>query len=217
MDNRLTRSHSDRMLTGVAGGMAEYFDIDPVIIRLLWVLGALFTGGLLLVVYFVMAIIMPSPPDGEDEYDDEEEYEDEDLDTEDEAESAEEAPDGQEAGEADDKDEDAADEEAEPKTDGGAVVAASATSAATSDAPLAEAPRERRREARRERRNTRRRARRRRAAARRRGQGAFVIGSILIVIGALALVDQFSWLSFWQFWPLILIGIGGALILGRLR
>ncbi|MDE2769320.1 MAG: DUF5668 domain-containing protein [Chloroflexota bacterium] len=44
-----------------------------------------------------------------------------------------------------------------------------------------------------------------------------MIGSILIVIGALALVDQFSWLSFWQFWPLILIGIGGALILGRMR
>ena len=44
-----------------------------------------------------------------------------------------------------------------------------------------------------------------------------VIGTILLVIGALALVDQFSLLSFWQFWPLILIGIGGALILGRLR
>ena len=53
------------MLTGVAGGMAEYFDIDPVIIRLLWVLGAVFTGGVLLVVYFVMAIIMPAPPDDE--------------------------------------------------------------------------------------------------------------------------------------------------------
>ncbi len=211
MDNRLTRSHSDRMLTGVAGGMAEYFDIDPVIMRLLWVLGAVFTGGVLLVVYFVMAIIMPSPPDGEEEYDDEEEYEDEDLDEEDEARSAEAAPDGQEAGEASDKDEAAADEEAEPKTDGGATAAAPATSAATTDAPLAEAPRERRREARRERRNSRRRARRRR------GQGAFVIGAILIVIGGLALLDQFSWLSFWQFWPLILIGIGGALILGRLR
>ena len=217
MDNRLTRSHSDRMLTGVAGGMAEYFDVDPVIIRLLWVLGALFTGGLLLVAYFVMAIIMPAPPDGEDDYDDEDEYEDEDLDEEQAAESAEAAPDGQEAAEADDKDEGAADEEAEPKTDGGATAAAAATSAATSDAPLAEAPRERRREARRERRTSRRRARRRRAAARRRGQGAFVIGAILIVIGGLALVDQFSWLSFWQFWPLILIGIGGALILGRFR
>ncbi|MDE2769321.1 MAG: PspC domain-containing protein [Chloroflexota bacterium] len=72
MDTRLTRSHTDRMLTGVAGGMAEYFDIDPVIIRLLWVLGAVFTGGVLLVVYFVMAIIMPAPPDDEYEYEDDE-------------------------------------------------------------------------------------------------------------------------------------------------
>ena len=80
MDNRLTRSLRDRMLTGVAGGMAEYFDIDPVIIRLLWVLGAVFTGGLLVLVYFVMAIIMPSPPEDEEEYEDEDE--DEDLDEE---------------------------------------------------------------------------------------------------------------------------------------
>lgn len=213
MDNRLTRSHSDRMLTGVAGGMAEYFDLDPVIIRLLWVLGAVFTGGLLLVAYFVMAIIMPSPPDDEDDYEDDEE--DDDLDEEDEAESADDESDADEA--ADDQGEEAADDEAEPKAEGGAAAAAAASTAAASDAPLAESPRERRREARRERRRSRRRSRHRRAAARRRGQGAFVIGSILIVIGALALVDQFSWLSFWQFWPLILIGIGGALILGRMR
>jgi phage shock protein PspC (stress-responsive transcriptional regulator) len=211
MDQRLTRSHTDRMLTGVAGGMAEYFDIDPVIIRLLWVLGALFTGGVLLVAYFVMAIIMPSPPDDEDAYEDE--YEDEDLDEEEPAEPADEATDGQEADEADDQGEDAADEEAEPKPDGGATTAAAATSTPSPDAPLAEAPRQRRRAGSRRAR----RARRRRAAARRRGRGALVFGSILIVIGALALVDQFSLLSFWQFWPLILIGIGGALILGRIR
>ena len=209
MDNRLTRSLRDRMLTGVAGGMAEYFDIDPVIIRLLWVLGAVFTGGLLVLVYFVMAIIMPSPPEDEEEYEDEDE--DDDLDEEEAAERADEATDDTEAGEA------AADEEAEPKTDGGATAAAAATGTAGSDAPLAEAPQGRsRREARQARRASRRRARRR-GAARRRGQGAVVIGTILLVIGALALVDQFSWLSFWQFWPLILIGIGGALILGRLR
>ncbi len=212
MDNRLTRSHSDRMLTGVAGGMAEYFDLDPVIIRLLWVLGAVFTGGLLLVAYFVMAIIMPSPPDDEDEYEDEE---DEELDEEDEAESADDEPDAEKS--SDDQGEEAADDEAEPKAEGSAATAAAASTSAAASAPLAQAPRERRREARRERRRSRRRSRHRRAAARRRGQGAFVIGSILIVIGALALVDQFSLFSFWQFWPLILIGIGGALILGRMR
>lgn len=208
MDNRLTRSHSDRMLTGVAGGMAEYFDIDPVIIRLLWVLGALFTGGVLLVVYFVMAIIMPSPPEAEDE--DEDEYEDEDLDEENATARADEATDSREADAADGQGEDAADEEAERTADGDAVPAAAVTGAASRDAPPAEAPRQRRRAGSR-------RVRRRRAAARRRRGGALVIGSILIGIGALALVDQFSLLNFWQFWPLILIGIGGALILGRLR
>ncbi len=208
MDNRLTRSHSDRMLTGVAGGMAEYFDIDPVIIRLLWVLGALFTGGVLLVVYFVMAIIMPTPPDAD--YEDEDEYEDEDFDEENATARADESTDSQEADAADDQGEDAADEEAERTAGGDPVPAAAVTGAASRDAPPAEAPRQRRRAGSR-------RVRRRRAAARRRRGGALVIGSVLIGIGALALVDQFSLLNFWQFWPLILIGIGGALILGRLR
>ncbi len=56
-------------------------------------------------------------------------------------------------------------------------------------------------------------------SARRRGRGrsAFVIGTGLILIGGLALISQFGWISFWQFWPLILIGTGGALILSRWR
>ena len=62
MEERLCRSQTDRMLTGVAAGMAEYFDIDPVLVRLLWVLGAVFSGGVLIIVYFIMAIIMPSAP-----------------------------------------------------------------------------------------------------------------------------------------------------------
>ena len=202
MDQRLTRSHTDRMLTGVAGGMAEYFDIDPVIIRLLWVLGALFTGGVLLVVYFVMAIIMPSPPDEADAYEDE--YDDELAD--DEADGqAEDESDGQTADESQDQ----AEAEVEPKPDGATATAAATASTSSPDARPA-TPGQRRRAGSR-------RTRRRRAAARRRGQGAFFIGSALIVIGALALVDQFSLLSFWQLWPLILIGIGGALILGRIR
>ena len=41
---RLYRSR-DRMLAGVAGGMAEYLDIDPTVIRILWVIVVLATGG----------------------------------------------------------------------------------------------------------------------------------------------------------------------------
>ena len=51
MERRLYRSESDQMLSGVSGGLAEYFDIDPVIVRLLWVILTIFSGGLLIVVY----------------------------------------------------------------------------------------------------------------------------------------------------------------------
>ena len=57
---RLYRSETDRMLVGVAGGMAEYFGMDPVLMRLIWVAAAVFSGGLMIVVYFVMAIVAPT-------------------------------------------------------------------------------------------------------------------------------------------------------------
>ncbi|MBM4437766.1 MAG: PspC domain-containing protein [Actinobacteria bacterium] len=60
MTERLYRSESDRMLAGVAGGMAQYFDMDPVLMRLIWVLAAIFSGGLFLIVYVAMAIITPA-------------------------------------------------------------------------------------------------------------------------------------------------------------
>ena len=47
------------MLTGVAGGMAEYFDIDPVLARLVWVVFCFVTAGMGLLLYIVFAIIMP--------------------------------------------------------------------------------------------------------------------------------------------------------------
>ena len=56
--NRLRRSVSDKKLTGVAGGLAEYFDLDPVLVRLAFVLLA-FAGGASVVLYIVLAIIMP--------------------------------------------------------------------------------------------------------------------------------------------------------------
>ena len=40
---RLYRSRADRVLTGIAGGMAEYLEVDPTIVRILWVLAAIFT------------------------------------------------------------------------------------------------------------------------------------------------------------------------------
>jgi phage shock protein C len=59
MDDRLYRSQDDRVLAGVAGGLAELWGADPTLVRLLWVLVAIFTGGIALVVYVIMAIVVP--------------------------------------------------------------------------------------------------------------------------------------------------------------
>ena len=56
---RLTRSSQERMWAGVAGGLAEYFDVDPVLIRLIWVAAAIVTGGLAIPAYLALWLIMP--------------------------------------------------------------------------------------------------------------------------------------------------------------
>jgi phage shock protein C len=60
--NRLYRSRDERVIAGVAGGIAENLDLDPTIIRLAWVVFALVTGGIALVVYFVMIFVVPEEP-----------------------------------------------------------------------------------------------------------------------------------------------------------
>ena len=64
MADRLYRSRDDRMLAGVAGGVAEMLDADPSIIRIIWALLVVLTGGLALLVYVVMAIVVPERPEG---------------------------------------------------------------------------------------------------------------------------------------------------------
>jgi phage shock protein C len=56
---RLFRSQSDRMFAGVCGGLGEYFEIDPTLIRLIFVFGAIITGSGLFWVYLVMMILVP--------------------------------------------------------------------------------------------------------------------------------------------------------------
>jgi phage shock protein C len=62
--DRLYRSPDDRMLAGVAGGLAEMLDIDPSIIRIVWAVLIVLTGGIALLVYIVMAIVVPERPIG---------------------------------------------------------------------------------------------------------------------------------------------------------
>ncbi len=59
MGTRLYRSRDDRMLAGVAGGLAELWDADPSVVRILWAVLVVLTGGIALVVYIVMAIVVP--------------------------------------------------------------------------------------------------------------------------------------------------------------
>ena len=61
MRDRLYRSRDDRMLFGVAGGMAEWMDLDPAIVRLVWAL-LILAGGIGLLLYIVAAIVIPEAP-----------------------------------------------------------------------------------------------------------------------------------------------------------
>lgn len=61
MDKKLYRSQQNRVLAGVCGGIGEYFDIDPVIVRLLAVVFCLM-GGAGIIAYIIAAIIIPGRP-----------------------------------------------------------------------------------------------------------------------------------------------------------
>lgn len=58
MAKRLFRSTTDRKIAGVCGGMGEYFDIDPVIIRIIWV-ALVFGAGIGLLAYIIAWLIVP--------------------------------------------------------------------------------------------------------------------------------------------------------------
>lgn len=58
MTKRLFKSDTNKMLCGVCGGIGEYFNIDPVIIRLAWIMLAFVYGGGLLA-YIIAAIVVP--------------------------------------------------------------------------------------------------------------------------------------------------------------
>ena len=59
MDRRLYKSNENKMIDGVCGGIAEYFGIDPTLVRLAWVLFCAL-GGSGVLAYLICAIIIPS-------------------------------------------------------------------------------------------------------------------------------------------------------------
>lgn len=58
---QLTRSTTNRMIAGVCAGLGDYMNIDPTVVRLLFVLGFFLSGGGVLVAYLIMALIVPEP------------------------------------------------------------------------------------------------------------------------------------------------------------
>ncbi|EFL11312.1 predicted protein [Streptomyces sp. AA4] len=56
---KIFRSRSDRMLTGVCGGWADYLNVDPSMVRIAAVAGAVLSAGLVLPVYAAAAVLTP--------------------------------------------------------------------------------------------------------------------------------------------------------------
>ena len=62
LHNRLYRARDERMVAGVAGGLANYTNVDPTIVRLIWAAAFLTTGPIAPVLYVLCAIIIPREP-----------------------------------------------------------------------------------------------------------------------------------------------------------
>ena len=63
LKNRIYRSRDERMVAGVAGGLAQHFDVDPTIVRILWLALLVTTGPAALLAYLACAIIIPREPE----------------------------------------------------------------------------------------------------------------------------------------------------------
>ncbi len=59
---KLTRSRTNRMIFGVCAGLAEFFGIDPTVVRLVFVAGALLGFGSFVLIYLVMFFVVPEEP-----------------------------------------------------------------------------------------------------------------------------------------------------------
>jgi phage shock protein PspC (stress-responsive transcriptional regulator) len=188
---RLYRSRDDRMLAGVAAGVAEALDADPSIIRIAWALLTIFTGGIALVVYIVMAIVVPEDP----------------------GEYGHEGPWGRVAGPPTTPPPGASPGAGPVATPGASPEASPEAAPESTPSPGATMPsgppptywasgREARRAARRARR-----------ASGQPGRGGLVVGAILISIGAFFLVREFvPWFDWNLWWPIGLIGLGVLLL-----
>jgi len=61
MEKKLYRSETNKKIAGVCGGIAQYFAIDPTIVRIAWVIFTL-AGGAGIIAYFIALLLMPNSP-----------------------------------------------------------------------------------------------------------------------------------------------------------
>ncbi len=62
MEKRLYKSKNDKKIAGVCAGIAEYFNVDPTLIRLGWVFATVLAGAGI-IAYIIAAIIVPDKPE----------------------------------------------------------------------------------------------------------------------------------------------------------
>jgi phage shock protein C len=200
MSQRLFRSRDDRMLAGVAGGLAELWDADPSLVRIVWALLIPLTGGVALVVYIVMAIVVPEEDGGS--------WAEQSIGW------AGQAPPPTTAGSGPPAAQDPASTGAEP-----GLGPVTAPGPAAPPAPLAGWPRTRAEI------RARQRADRWEARAARRSErshdgrsAATIIGVLLILVGAWYLVrNLLPTIDFDWFWPLVLVGLGVLVLVLAVR
>ena len=196
MNRHLYRSRDDRMLAGVAGGLAELWDADPSLVRIVWALLVVLTGGIALVVYIVMAIVVPEEDDprawgGRS--------------------TAWSAPSGATAGDA---------PGAAPIGTADVPGSAAFSDPAAATGPAAAPPAGDWHQARADAREMRREARAARRAARGSGgrSGALIIGVLFILVGVWYLVREYLPTVDWDwFWPLVLVGVGVLVLVLAIR
>ena len=64
MGKKLYRVREDKRISGVCGGLANYLNIDPTIVRILWVVLTLVSGGFIgLIIYIACIFIIPQEPE----------------------------------------------------------------------------------------------------------------------------------------------------------
>jgi len=181
------------MLAGVAGGLAELWDADSSLVRIIWALLVVLTGGIALVVYIVMAVVVPEEGDARSWSGS--------------ASSWDAAPPAAPA----------------PSAPGAAGSAGAAGSTGPTPAPAVAASGDwpaSRFEAREMRREERRVAREARRANRRHDgrSGAIVVGVLFILVGAWYLVREFLPTIDWDwFWPLVLVAVGVLVLVLAIR